>query len=81
VLERLAELTALDPFEMASIPALVRAIGWPTERTWAVLDALRQAGRVELRKEDSPQLLPADDLALCPPGPRRSIYSRARLLP
>lgn len=80
VLEHLTELVARDRFGLAQTPALVRAVGLPTERTWAALKELQQAGKVQLRKEDSPQLLSPADRALCPPGPRQTIIGNITIV-
>lgn len=72
-----------DPvLKLARIPDLVRALAGRLDVT-AVHRALMEAadgGTIELRPESGGEFLDADDAALCPPGPRGTVFSYARRL-
>jgi hypothetical protein len=71
-----------DDLGLVGVPALVRRLSarMTAAEVHGALRQGQQAGLLELRPEPSPQLLRPEDLALCIPGPRESLLSKAALL-
>jgi hypothetical protein len=67
---------------LASVPEVIRDLqpGLAPERARDELVALARAGKLELRPEAGVELLDAERRALCPPGPRGSVLSYARIV-
>lgn len=71
----------VDPvLELVRIPELVRSLSDRLALD-VIHDALLEAakaGKIELRPEAGAEFLKAEDVALCPPGPRGTVFSYAR---
>jgi hypothetical protein len=67
---------------LASVPHVLRSLlpAVPSDQAHDALVALASAGRIELRPESGVELLAPELRALCPPGPRGSVLSYARVL-
>ena len=71
-----------DPtFKLVSIPEVVGALRHQLDpaEVHRALFALDAAGVIELRPEGGSEFLTPEDARLCPPGPRDTVFSRARL--
>jgi len=83
VAKALERLQARTDDELLSVAELVRGLdlqGLDRRDVADALGELRQAGVVELRKEDSPRLHPPDDQRLALPGPRNTIVLWLRVM-
>ncbi len=61
------------------VPDVVRAVEHlPVDRVHAVLRELVECGVLELRPDAGGEFLRAEDAALCPPGPRKTVFAYAR---
>jgi len=64
------------------VPTVVRALGPRVQvsQVHAALLALAKHGKLELRPEAGREFLSDEDATLCPPGPRGTVFSTARLI-
>ena len=72
-----------DPvLKLVRIPDLVRSLAdrLPIADIHRALSDAATRGAIELRPEAGGEFLKADDARLCPPGPRDTVFSYARLL-
>ncbi|MBK9260259.1 MAG: hypothetical protein IPM54_10530 [Polyangiaceae bacterium] len=62
------------------VPSVVRAVEdlVPLERVHTLLRELDERGVLELRPNAGRKPLPDEDAALCPPGPRKTVFAYAR---
>jgi hypothetical protein len=67
---------------LVRIPEVVRALqpSMPIETIHEAIMALADAGEIELHPDAGTEFLPLADQKLCPPGPRETVLSSARLL-
>lgn len=79
-----AKLRSLeDPkLKLVSIPKLVRSLVGQLSTTdiHHALSEAAERGAIELHPDGGSEYLQPEDAALCPPGPRDTVFSRARLL-
>lgn len=79
-----AKLRSLeDPrLKLVSIPSLVRSLvgQLSTADVHHALSEAAERGTIELYPDGGSEYLKPEDAALCPPGPRDTVFSRARLL-
>ena len=83
LLEQVGEAVrqARDPrLGLVHVPRVVRELmsSLPIEQIHAALFALNKNGTIELRPESGSEFISPNDAALCPPGPRGTIFSFAR---
>jgi hypothetical protein len=62
------------------VPDVVRAVAHlvPIDRVHAVLRVLVERGVLELRPDAGGEHRPKEDVALCPPGPRKTVFAYAK---
>ena len=75
--------TLEDPtLKLVSIPKLVRSLvgQLSTADIHHALSEAAERGAIELHPDGGSEYLRPEDAALCPPGPRDTVFSRARLL-